>query len=161
MRGERRRRRRTECCFWVCITYGSGRSHHSCVRTIYNERPASWFDSTQRSAAHNHGRVFGDVGFIVCVFFSSLRIGDLQVAVRGLEPLPAHDLPLELVQGDVQPIESDCVVVQFGRKLIVNTRHVYRSKHFSQSSTRGEKKGGGEKKKTQAWYDNKRQQRQH
>lgn len=27
-------------------------------------------------------------------------------------------------------IESDSVVVQFGRKLIVNTRHVYRTKHL-------------------------------
>lgn len=39
----------------------------------------------------------------------------------------------------MQPIESDCVVVQFGRKLIVNTRHFYRSKQLSQPSTRGKK----------------------
>lgn len=46
----------------------------------------------------------------------------------------------------MQPIESYCVVVQFGRKLIVNTRHFYRSKHLTQSSTR-------KKQKTQAWYN--------
>lgn len=39
----------------------------------------------------------------------------------------------------MQPIESDCVVVQFRRKLIVNTRHFYRSKHLGQSSTRKKK----------------------
>lgn len=57
--------------------------------------------------------------------FSSLRIGDLQVAVCGLEALPAHNLPFKLTEGDMEPIESDCVVVQFGRKLIMNTRHFF------------------------------------
>lgn len=98
--------------------------------------------------------MFRDVDFIIGVFFSRLRIGDLQVAVCGLEALSAHNLLLKLVEGDVQPIESDSVVVQFGRELIVNTRHFNRSKHLSQSSTR-------KKKKPQAWYDNEIKQRQH
>lgn len=73
--------------------------------------------------------------------FSSLRIGDLQVAVCGLEPLSAHYLLFKLVEGDMQPIESDSVVVQFGRELIVNTRHFNKSKHLSQSSTRKKNTG--------------------
>lgn len=77
--------------------------------------------------------------------FSSLRVGDLQVAVCGLEALSAHDLPLELAEGDVQPIKCDRVVVQFGRKLIVNTRHFHRSKHLSQPSTKTQALYGGTK----------------
>lgn len=65
-----------------------------------------------------------------CLTFPSLRICDLQVAVCGLETLPGHNLPFKLVESDMEPIESDCIVVQFGRKLIVNTRHFYRSKHL-------------------------------
>lgn len=113
--------------FWVCFTYGSRRSNHSCVRTIYNERPASRLHSANGSAADDDRRVLWDVGFIIGVFFSSLRVGDLQVAVCGLEALPGHNLLLKLAEGNMQPIESDCVVVQFGRKFIVNTRHFYRS----------------------------------
>lgn len=40
---------------------------------IHNERPASRFYSTNRSTADDHGRVFWDVGFIVCVFCKTLQ----------------------------------------------------------------------------------------
>lgn len=53
--------------------------------------------------------------------FSSLRIGDLQVAVCGLEALSGHNLLFKLTEGNMQPIESDGVVVQFGIKFIMNT----------------------------------------
>lgn len=85
--------------------------------------------------------MFRDVDFIVRVFFPSLRVGDLQVAVCGLEAFPGHNLLFKLIECDMEPIESDCVVVQFGRKLIVNTRHFYRAKHVRISST-GEKNTG-------------------
>ena len=59
--------------------------------------------------------------------FPRLRIGDLQVAVCGLETLTGHDLPFKLIESNVQPIKRDCVIVQFGRKLIMNTRHFYKT----------------------------------
>ena len=64
------------------------------------------------------------------VTFTRLGVGDLQVAISGLEPLAGHDLPLELAQRDVEAVECDGVVVQFGRKFIVNTRHFHTTKHL-------------------------------
>lgn len=78
--------------------------------------------------------------------FLSLRIGDLQVAVSGLESFSAHNLLLKFAEGDIQPIKRNCVVVQFGIKFIVNTRHFHRSNHINQAQFL---------KKKHAWYDNK------
>lgn len=71
--------------------------------------------------------------------FLSLRIGDLQVAVCGLESFSAHNLLLKLAEGDIQPIKRNCVVVQFGIKFIVNTRHFHRSNHINQAQLKKKK----------------------
>lgn len=55
--------------------------------------------------------------------FLRLRVGDLQVAVGGLQLLPPHDLLLQVAEGDVQAIEGDGVVLEFGREFIVHTGH--------------------------------------
>lgn len=55
--------------------------------------------------------------------FFGLRVGDLQVAVGRLQLLPAHDLALEVAQGDVQPVEGDRIIVELGGELVVHARH--------------------------------------
>lgn len=53
----------------------------------------------------------------------ALRVGDLQVAVPGSEPLPAHDLPLQVPQRDVRPVKHRRVVAELGGKFIMNMCH--------------------------------------
>lgn len=55
--------------------------------------------------------------------FFGLGVGDLQVTVGCLQLLAAHDLALEVAQGDVEAVEGDRIIVQLGEELIVNTRH--------------------------------------
>ena len=55
--------------------------------------------------------------------FFALGVGDLQVAVGCLQLLAAHDLALEVMQGDVEAVEADGIKVQFGRELVVHARH--------------------------------------
>ena len=55
--------------------------------------------------------------------FFGLGAGDLQVAVSCLQLLTAHDLPLEVAQGDVEAVEGDRPVLQRGRELVVDARH--------------------------------------
>lgn len=55
--------------------------------------------------------------------FFGLGVGDLQVAVSRLQLLAAHDLALEVAQGDVQPVEGDRIIVQLGRELVMDARH--------------------------------------
>lgn len=57
--------------------------------------------------------------------FFSLGVGNLEVAVGGLQLLSPHDLALQLAHGDVQPVESHRVVVKFRGKFVMNTRHFY------------------------------------
>ena len=55
--------------------------------------------------------------------FFALGVGDLQVAVSCLQLLTAHDLPLEVAQGDVEAVEGDRTVLQRRRELVVDARH--------------------------------------
>lgn len=57
------------------------------------------------------------------ITFFGLRVCDLQVAVPGSELLPAHDLPLQLIQRDVHAIKNHRVVVESGGEFIMNVRH--------------------------------------
>jgi len=55
--------------------------------------------------------------------FFGLGVGDLQIAAGRLQLLAAHDLGLEVAQGDVEAVEGDHVIGQFGKELVVDSRH--------------------------------------
>lgn len=57
------------------------------------------------------------------ITFFGLRVCDLQVAVPGSELLPAHDLPLQLIQRDVHAIKNHRVVAESGGEFIMNVSH--------------------------------------
>lgn len=61
--------------------------------------------------------------FVQLTFFS-LSVGDLQVAIRGLQLFSPHDLAFQITERDMKAIEGDRVVVKFRRKLVMDTRHV-------------------------------------
>ena len=58
-----------------------------------------------------------------CLTFFGLCVCDLQVAVRGSELLPAHDLPLQIPQRDVRAVKYHRVVAEFGGEFIMNMSH--------------------------------------
>lgn len=57
------------------------------------------------------------------ITFLALCVGDLQVAVRGSELLPAHDLPLQIPQRDAWAVNNHRVVAQLGGEFIMNMSH--------------------------------------
>lgn len=59
----------------------------------------------------------------VLITFFVLCVCDLQVAVPGSELLPAHDLPLQIPQGDVRAVKNHSVIAEFGGEFIMNMSH--------------------------------------
>lgn len=57
------------------------------------------------------------------ITFLGLCVGDLQVAVPGSQLLPAHDLPLQVLQRDVRAVKHHRVVAEFGGEFIMNMSH--------------------------------------
>lgn len=65
------------------------------------------------------------IGPYVCLItFFRLGVCDQQVAVPGPELLSAHDLPLQLLQRDVQAVKNHCVSAEFRGEFIMNMSHV-------------------------------------
>ena len=69
------------------------------------------------------------------ITFLGLCVGDLQVAVPGSQLLPAHDLPLQVLQRDVRAVKHHRVVAEFGGEFIMNMSHAGMKEKESSSHT--------------------------
>lgn len=69
------------------------------------------------------------------ITFLGLCVGDLQVAVPGSQLLPAHDLPLQVLQRDVRAVKHHRVVAEFGGEFIMNMSHAGMKQKESSSHT--------------------------
>lgn len=62
--------------------------------------------------------------YMCYITFFGLRVSDLQVAVPGSQPLPAHDLPLQVSQREVRAVKHHRVVAELRGKFIMNMSHI-------------------------------------